>query len=109
MTLTEANEFIKATLNKWHYGDLKVEWIPNRRRVLGLYQFGKSGVRVLLTPRILNKSELFREVFLHELAHALDHRERGSFLINTRNSHHGANWRKWCERLGIPARRFINL
>lgn len=123
MTITEADAFIKANLKKWNYSELKVEWIPNRKSFLGGYQFYRTfrnvlgkyqsqsqppPVRILLTPRILKKDELFREVFLHELAHALDHRERGSFQINTRNSYHGVNWRKWCKVLGIPARRYID-
>ena len=47
------------------------------------------------------------EVVKHEIAHVLDHKERGTFLRNGRNDFHGANWKKWCKVVGVRPRRFI--
>ena len=105
LTTEEANAYIRMTLKGWKRTDIKIEWAKDRPSVLGTFNWTRN--KITLTPRILRSPALFREVFLHELAHALDYAERGTFLVKKNHVAHGKNWRKWCWTLGIPARRFI--
>ena len=105
VTIEEANAYIRMTLRGWNLTNVKVEWGKDSRSHLGLFHWTQN--KITLTPRILKSPALFREVFLHELAHALDYAERGTFLVKKNHVAHGKNWRKWCLTLRIPARRFI--
>lgn len=105
LTIEEANAYIRMTLRGWNRTDINIEWSKDRRGILGTYNWMRN--QITLTPRILKSPALFREVFLHELAHALDYAERGTFLVKKNHVAHGKNWRKWCLTLRIPARRFI--
>jgi len=43
------------------------------------------------------------KIMRHELAHILDHDERGQYENeNGRFNAHGKNWRKYCKQLGCP-------
>lgn len=104
ITQEEADCFIRLTLRQWNLS-LPFEWTNTKDR-LGAYNI--TNRRIELSRQILNSFPLFKEVFLHELAHALDLKERNHvFRKNGRCSFHNRTWRKWCLTLGIPARRFI--
>ena len=104
ITQEEADCFIRLTLKEWNLS-LPFEWTNTQDR-LGAYNI--TNRRIELSRQILNSFPLFKEVFLHELAHALDLKERNHiFRKNGRCSFHNRTWRKWCLTLGIPARRFI--
>jgi len=107
ITEQEAALYVRMTLKQWGLPPY-FKW-TNTRRTLGAYNIRDS--RIELSRQILNSFPLFKEVFLHELAHALDITERvrffGTYKVRGRNDFHGKNWKKWCLTLRIPARRFI--
>jgi predicted SprT family Zn-dependent metalloprotease len=105
ITEQEATLYIRMTLKQWNMSHIPFKW-TNTRRTLGAYCVNAR--KIELSRQILNSFPLFKEVFLHELAHALDVAERNhSFRKNGRCSFHNRTWKKWCLTLGIPARRFI--
>jgi predicted SprT family Zn-dependent metalloprotease len=108
ITRQEAEQYIRLTLRQYKLESIPVEWTNTKRR-LGCYRV--QAKKIELSRQILSSFQLFREVFIHELAHALDITERinlfGTYKKNGRNDFHGENWKKWCLTLGIPARRFI--
>jgi predicted SprT family Zn-dependent metalloprotease len=104
ITQEEADCFIRLTLKQWNLS-LPFKWTNTQRR-LGAYDLTNRHIE--LSRQILNSFPLFKEVFLHELAHALDLKERNHlFHKNGRCSLHNRTWKKWCLTLGIPARRLI--
>jgi predicted SprT family Zn-dependent metalloprotease len=108
VTHQEAEQYIRLTLRQYKLESIPVEWTNTKRR-LGCYRV--QAKKIELSRQILSRFSLFQEVFLHELAHALDITERTKFFgthkKNGRNDFHGENWKKWCLTLRIPARRFI--
>lgn len=103
LTTQEVEQYIRLTL-KQHKIRVKVEfsdYVWNVRKVCGLYCSPEK--KILLSPFVLESFALFKHVFLHELAHALDHRERGDSIWNGKRANwHGAHFHKWCKHLGIP-------
>jgi predicted SprT family Zn-dependent metalloprotease len=108
ITRQEAEQYIRLTLRQYKLESMLVEWTNTKRR-LGCYRIAEK--KIELSNQILKSFHLFSEVFLHELAHALDITERinlyGTYKNKGRNDFHGKNWKKWCLTLCIPARRFI--
>jgi predicted SprT family Zn-dependent metalloprotease len=108
ITHQEAEQYIRLTLRQHNMTHIPVLWTNTKRR-LGCYRIEEK--RIELSNQILQNFHLFSEVFLHELAHALDIDERTKFFgthkKNGRNDFHGKNWKKWCSNLNIHARRFI--
>jgi predicted SprT family Zn-dependent metalloprotease len=108
VTHQEAEQYIRLTLRQYKLESMPVEWTNTKKR-LGCYRVQSK--KIELSRQILSRFSLFQEVFLHELAHALDITERinlfGTYKKNGRNDFHGENWKKWCLTLCIPARRFI--
>ncbi len=84
-----------------------VSWIESKK-VNGLAYAGDEP-RIELAVHVLQSFSLFREIFLHELAHLLDYQERGTYVVNKYEMAHGKNWRKWCRTLGIPARTTVRI
>ncbi len=79
---------------------------------MGLYHFNKrfafDAKKITLSYEILASFELFKQVLLHEIAHYLDHKERGKLVSETgRMNTHGANFNKWCRKLGIATGPFV--
>jgi len=101
LTAHEVDQYIRLTLKEWGMASVRVEWMQSKR-FLGLAHAEES--KIQLSENVLASFGLFREVFLHELAHLLDFRERGTYYVGSRRSLHGQNWRKWCQVLKIPAR-----
>lgn len=101
LTTTEVESYIRLTLKQWGMSHVRVSWIESNK-VNGLAYAGED--RIELAMHTLQAFGLFREIFLHELAHLLDYRERGTYVVNKYEMAHGKNWRKWCRTLGIPAR-----
>lgn len=108
ITHQEAEQYIRLTLRQHNMTHIPVIWTNTKRR-LGCYRIEQK--RIELSNQILQNFHLFAEVFLHELAHALDIAERTKFFgthkVKGRNEFHGKNWKKWCSNLNIHARRFI--
>ena len=106
ITEQEAALYIRLTLKQWDMSHIPFSW-TNTRRTLGVYYVRDK--RIELSRQILNSFPLFKEVFLHELAHALQYQELGgaSKTKSGRNDFHGSVWKKWCAQLKIPARRLI--
>lgn len=108
-TTEEINCYIRMTLKQHGMTHLPVSIKPKLKpcRAMGLYFFGQNK-KIEIAEDALKSFALFRQVFLHELAHALDENERGSLRLNSgRVNAHGKNFTKWCKKLGIPAGRFI--
>lgn len=104
----DAKLFIRLTLKQYKMDHLEVSFCPKLgvgRKAWGLFWFRSK--KIQLTPKVLHSYELFRHVFYHELAHALDDFERGGLVVNGRVNAHGKNFNKWCKRLGIKKGRFI--
>jgi len=77
---------------------------PKNMRVRGMWIPTTRTLRV--SPNIFNaKYEVFREILLHEMAHAavtdLDH-----VLIEPIEKGHGPLWKKWMVHIGLDPRRF---
>ena len=109
LTTQEVSQYIRLTL-KQHKVEVEVEfsdYVWNKRRACGMYFSKEKTIR--MSPRVLKSFALFRYVFLHELAHALDHKERGDSIWKNRkrSNWHGANFRKLCKQLDIPTGRFV--
>lgn len=107
-TETEIHCYIRMTLKQYGMTHIPVTIKPKLKpcRAAGLYYYGKDK-RIELAHCALRSFACFRHVFLHELAHALDHAERGSLIVNGRVDAHGKNFRKWCKKLGIQSGRFV--
>lgn len=101
LTTQEVDQYIRLTLKQWDMSHVRVSWIESQK-VNGLAYAGDW--RIELASHTLQSFTLFREIFLHELAHLLDYRERGTYVVNKYEMAHGKNWRKWCHILKIPAR-----
>lgn len=101
-TIEEIESYIRLTLKQWGMPHVQVSWMQSNK-FNGLAYAGDW--RIELDHGILSSFNFFREIFLHELAHLLDYRERGTYLVNKYEMAHGKNWRKWCSTLNIPARR----
>lgn len=107
-TTEEIECYIRMTLKQWNMSHLPVVIKPKLKpsNAKGLYYHGKQR-KIEIAHCALKSFAYFRHVLLHELAHALDHQERGSLLVRGRLNAHGANFNKWCKKLGIPKGRFI--
>ena len=101
LTTQEVEQYMRLTLKQWGMSSVRVQWMQSNR-FLGL-AYAEDGM-IELSENVLASFGLFREVFLHELAHLLDFQERGTYVVASRRSLHGKNWRKWCAILQIPAR-----
>ena len=104
LTTTEVQQYIRLTLKEHGAPNVEIKWI-DRQDVLGLAY--ASDWKIELSTLCLSSFKCFREVLLHEIAHLLDFQERGTYLVNKYEMAHGKNWRKWCKKLGIPARTKI--
>lgn len=105
LTPKEVDFFIRASLKQQGISNVKYSF-KKMSRTLGYYYVQKN--EIVLSLICLKSFTLFREVLLHEMAHALDAKEKGGTLkVNGRNDFHGKNWKKYCAQLKIPARRFI--
>ena len=105
-TTTEAEQYVRMTLKQWGLSDVSFEWWESEKN-RGWAWAEES--HIALATNILSSFACFRETLLHEMAHILDHRERGTYVVNVREMAHGKNFRKWCKVLGIPARLKIPL
>ena len=104
LTTQEVHQWIRLTLRQHKMESVKVSF-KKMERSLGYFWAEKN--EIVLGHKALFSFVRFKEVFLHELAHALDFSQRGTFLKNGRSCHHGKEFKKICLTLGIPARRFI--
>jgi len=102
LTTAEVEQYIRLTLKQWKMPHVQVSWIESKR-VRGLAYAGEKP-RIELATNCLSSFHCFRETFFHELAHILDYSERGTYLVRKYEMAHGKNFRKWCKKLGIPAR-----
>lgn len=104
-TPQELDQYIRLTLKQWNISDVSFSF-KKMERSLGYFWAEKN--EIVFSFKALKNFVLFREVLLHELAHKLDFKERGTFKKeNGKNDLHGKNWKKYCQQLKIPARRFI--
>lgn len=92
------------TLKQHGMSHVSFKW-TNTDRTLGCFWSNKN--RIDLSRQILKSFVLFKEVLLHELAHACDYNERGTFKSNGRNDFHGKDFKRWCAHFKIPARTKI--
>lgn len=114
ITIKDAEQYIRLTLRE-HNADIKVSFdsrLGRAKRNWGEYHFKSSfdfsPKEIRLTDMILCSFDLFRHVFLHELAHYLDHRDRGCLRSKSgRMNGHGANFNRWCKKLGIQKGAYI--
>lgn len=106
LTTQEVSQYIRLTLKQWEMPEVVVSWIESNK-FNGLAYAEEA--RIELNYDVLNCFHSFREIFLHELAHLLDYRERGTYLVNKYEMAHGKNWRKWCRILKISGRRMIEV
>lgn len=100
LTTQEVQQYIRLTLKQWNLTGVEFAWIESDK-VRGL-AYGAN--RIELATNCLVSFRCFRETLLHEIAHLLDYRERGTYVVNVYKKQHGKNWKKWCKTLGIPAR-----
>jgi len=104
LTENEVSQWVRLTLRQHKMEHVKVSFKKMERSLA--YFWGEQNA-IVIGHKSLSSFTRFKEVFLHELAHALDWQERGTFERNGRKDYHGKNFRKFCLSLGIPARRFI--
>lgn len=109
-TTEEINFYVRTTLKQWGMSHLPVVFKDQLhiKRAAGLYHPQEKKIEI--ATRSLRCFSVFRQTFLHELAHALDHQERGTlFTASGRANFHGKNFRKWCRALGVSSSRFIKV
>lgn len=102
LTTQEVQQYIKLTLKQYKVS-VKVSFCDDcfdTKGFSGYYSLVKK--QIVLDRRVLKSFPLFKYVFLHELVHALDHKERKELTKNGRRNYHGANFNKWCKIVGIP-------
>ena len=102
LTTQEVQQYIKLTLKQYKVS-VKVSFCDkcfNEKGFSGCYNLITK--EIVLDKRVLNSFAVFKYVFLHELCHKLDHKERKSLFKNGRRNYHGANFNKWCKIVGIP-------
>lgn len=104
VNLQEAALYCRMELKSYGLKDHSIVW-QEWPHTLG--EAWASDKQIHLSFVCLRNKELLMEVVKHEIAHVLDHKERGTFLRNGRNDFHGANWKKWCKVVGVRPRRFI--
>ena len=100
----EAALYCRMELKSYGLKDYSIVW---HEWLHTLGEAWASDKQIHLSFVCLRNKELLIEVVKHEIAHVLDHKERGTFLRNGRNDFHGANWKKWCKVVGVRPRRFI--
>jgi len=103
-TQAEIESYVRMTLRQYKMENVKFSF-KKMTRTLGYFHNLEN--EIVFSFKALTLFARFREVFLHELAHAIDYQERGTFERNGRNDLHGKNFKRICLQLGIPARRFI--
>jgi predicted SprT family Zn-dependent metalloprotease len=100
-TPQEVDQYIKMTLKQFGVSDISVSWIDSKK-FRGLAYAQQS--RIELAFNCLISWSCFRETLIHEILHIVDFRQRGTYLVGSREMAHGKNWRKLCKEAGIPAR-----
>lgn len=109
ITVREAELYARLTLKQWNVADVKVTFhdkLDNNDTTMGQYFFGTN--EIMINTKCLNHFRLFEYILKHEIAHKLDHKERGTlFTESGRVNFHGKNFRKWCKILGIKTGRFV--
>jgi predicted SprT family Zn-dependent metalloprotease len=107
LTTAEVDQYIRLTFKQYDLFDYSVEWMQLNGRRLG--QANPWEKKIELSPKILKNFQSFKLVFLHELAHILDFKERGTFLVNGRNNFHGKTFKQCCRKLGITHKTELNI
>lgn len=103
-TTEEIDQYIRMTLRQHKMEEVKFSF-KNLTRSLAYFHNLEN--EIVFSFRALSSFARFKEVLLHELSHAIDYKERGTFEKNGRNDLHGKDFKRICSTLGIPARRFI--
>ncbi len=60
------------------------------------------------SPRALSCYSVSLQIIRHEIAHALDWEERGTWRVKVQNRHHGRAWKEKCRLVKCPATRYIS-
>lgn len=109
-TKSEAELYARLTLKQWGVSHIKVvisDVIENSPKTMGLFSW-EDGETITIKTKCLERFITFDYVLKHELAHALDYKERGSLhTSNGRANFHGANFHKWCKKLCIPVNALV--
>ena len=105
-TTAEFEQYARMTLKQWGLSDVSIKW-SNMQRTLGWACPDTN--EIALSTRLLQSFAFAKHVLLHEICHFLDYRERGTFIKNGRNSHHGASFKKWCRKLGISTKTKVDV
>jgi hypothetical protein len=103
ISLAEAELLIRLEFKTWGLADHTHAWAD--MKPLGLAC--PHNKEIVLSNSLRESSALLVEIVKHEIAHLLDHKERGTFQVNGKNVFHGRNWKKWCRIVGCRPRRFI--
>ena len=97
MNLKDVRQFADKHMAKWGLTDRG--WILNfnnrPRRRLGCCFYRRKIIEITKWYAELNSEELVLDTILREIAHALDETK----------SHHGAEWKRWCRKVGAEPRR----
>jgi predicted SprT family Zn-dependent metalloprotease len=102
--LQEAAIYSRMELKSYGLKDYSILWREWSRTLGEAHPWKKT---IYISYDCLKNKELLIEVVKHEIAHCLDFQERGTFLRDGRNDHHGKSWRKWCKFVGVKARMKI--
>lgn len=103
-TQAEIDSYIRMTLRQHKMEHVNISF-KKMTRTLGYFWANENSI--VLSFYSLKSFSFFKEIFLHELVHAIDFSQRGTFQRNGRNDFHGKDFKRICLQLGIPARRFI--
>ena len=99
---------IRVTLRQWKMAHVPVVWKQESKMKGCLGFFSPDTNTITLSLRLLGSWGLFDLVFRHELVHAIDYKNRGTFRReNGRHDFHGKSFRALCKQMKIPAWRLI--
>jgi predicted SprT family Zn-dependent metalloprotease len=105
LTTNEIEQYVRLTLRQYKMEHVKVSF-KKMEKTLGYFWAEKN--EIVLSLNALDSFVRFKNVLLHELVHAFQYAEQGTFKTkNGRNDFHGKSFKKWCKVLGISSSRFI--
>jgi predicted SprT family Zn-dependent metalloprotease len=97
----KAEQLANTLISKWELDGWTFKF-NHRKRNLGVCRYGPKSIELSLYLLPFMSDYDVKDTILHEIAHALDWRERGE-------SDHGPEWRRWAVKVGANPSRLTKL
>lgn len=104
-TPQELNQYIRLTLKQHNLLDISFSF-KKMDKTLGYFHAEKN--EIVFSLNALQNFTRFKNCLLHEMSHALQYKELGTFKTPSgRNDFHGKTFKKYCRLLDVSSSRFI--